>query len=167
MHDFGQCKTSKYTTVRQIKIDPLSVVHPTPARGSLEFEGDRLGLSAALCKNMENETQCDETPLWVIKVVGQAQDVPLSNVCPLTTPDHFDVVLEFPRNKKALAAQRPRTVVARRGGSSVRQLNYDPSLPPFLDSLLAAEAGRWLPASFALSSVPLIKPTCWSRVFGD
>ena len=33
---------------------------------------------------------------------------------------------------------------------------------PQRDSLLAAEAGRWLPASFTLSSAPQIKPTCWS-----
>jgi len=132
VHDFSQCKTSKYTKVRHIQIDPLSVVHPTPARGALAFEGARLGLAAALCDKMAIETQSDETPFWVIEVTGLAQDVPLDYVCPLTTSDHVDVVFEFPRNKKALTVRRLRPVVTRRGESSVRQLQYDPSLPPFL-----------------------------------
>jgi hypothetical protein len=55
-------------------------------------------------EKMATETQSDETPLWIIEVVGQAQVLPSDFACPLAESSHVNVVFKFPRHKQALTA---------------------------------------------------------------
>ena len=54
----------------------------------------------------------------------------------------IDAIFELPRAKKAIMAVRFRLVVSRRGESSVRQLEEDPSIQPFLVPCHLLRAGK-------------------------
>ena len=128
--------------MKQIQITPVSAVDPSPTRGALAADGAQLGTDAQLSEVMATETQSDEVSFWIIKVVGLAQEVPPDYVCPLTASKDIDVIFEFPRAKKAIMAVRFRPVVSRRGDSSVRQLEEDPSIQPFLVPCHLLRAGK-------------------------
>lgn len=81
---------------------------------------------------LATETLSDEVPFWIIEVVGKDQAVPLDCVCPLTAADHVDIIFEFPCEKMALLARRLRPVVTLRGEPSLRPLEIDLSITPFL-----------------------------------
>ena len=139
--------------MKQIQITPVSAVDPSPTRGALAAEGAQLGTDVQLSEVMATETQSDEVSFWIIKVVGLAQEVPPDYVCPLTSSKDIDVIFEFPRAEKATMAVRFRPVVSRRGDSSVRKLEEDPSIQPFLVPCHLLRAGK-----LKLKAVSIVPP---------
>ena len=74
---------SSYTTCQEIQLTPASTEDPTPSdRGALAREGASLGTQAAMDKFMAVETESDETPWWLVRVVAVAAEVPNEYECP-------------------------------------------------------------------------------------
>ena len=129
-HDTMECSTSTYTTCKEIRLEPLSDVDPTPiGRGALAHEGSRLGALAAVGDFMAVETECDEMPWWLVLVTGKAQTVPNGYTCPNL---HCDVEFEYPRLGQAVMVKRLRPAATGRGADSTRFFEVDTTLLPFL-----------------------------------
>ena len=129
-HDVTECQTSTYTQCREIQLEPLSSTDPTPLdRGSLAMEGSQLGAAAAVGDFMAIETESDEAPWWLVKVVKTAQNVPGHYTCPDL---HSDVEFEYPRGKQAVMVTRLRPAATGRGGNSTRLFELDTTIRPSL-----------------------------------
>ena len=92
-------------------------------------QGSQLGAAAAVGDFMAIETESDEAPWWLVKVVKTAQNVPGHYTCPDL---HSDVEFEYPRGKQAVMVKRLRPATTGRGGDSTRLFELDTSLRSFL-----------------------------------
>lgn len=129
-HDFGECKTTAYTTCQEIRLEPNSTQPPTPSdRGALAQEGATLGTTARVGDFMALETESDETPWWLVRVVKPAASIPTKYKCPNL---HCDVSFDYPRNKKGLVVQRLRPAVTSRGADSTTLFEVDTTLKAFM-----------------------------------
>ena len=124
------CAMSSYTTCQEIQLQPASTQDPTPSnRGALALEGASLGVEAAVDDFMALETESDETPWWLVRVVAVAAEVPNGYTCPSLGGD---VSFEYPRNKMALLVRRLRPATTGRGADSTRHYSLDMTVEPFL-----------------------------------
>jgi len=121
---------SSYTTCQEIQLQPASTQDPTPSnRGALALEGASLGVEAAVDDFMAVETESDETPWWLVRVVAVAAEVPNGYTCPSLGGD---VSFEYPRNKMAVLVRRLRPATTGRGADSTRHYSLDMTVEPFL-----------------------------------
>ena len=129
-HDFGECETTAYTTCQEIRLEPNSIQPPTPSdRGALAQEGAALGTVARAGDFMAIETESDETPWWLVRVVKPAASVPTKYKCPNL---HCDVAFDYPRNKQGLMVERLRPAVTSRGADSTTLFEVDMTLKAFI-----------------------------------
>ena len=131
LHSFKDCKTSVYTTCKQIQLEPVSTVAPSPVRGMLAQAGQALSEVAKVGDIMAVETQSSETQFWLIQVTQEACCVPTNYNCPLR--ESGDAIFDFAaRNAHAIEARRLRPITTARGANSTRVFEIDEKLPPFL-----------------------------------
>ena len=138
--DYKSCTTSHKTKCTEIVLEPKSDDRtPAPKAGDLATIGHRIGEGAVEGELIAMETESDETVFWIVQATRSYTGTP-----PAAAPRNYkcpnlgsDVEFDYGRHNssnqpKCVEVERLKPVTTLRGESSVRLLEVDKGVKPFL-----------------------------------